>query len=563
MTGADIVLEALQREGVDVIFGYPGGANLPIYQQLPRYPKLRHILVRHEQGAAHMADGYARASGRPGVVFATSGPGALNTITGLATAFMDSVPLVAITGQQNTTLVGRDAFQESDVIGCSMPVTKHNFMVTRVEDIARVIHEAFHIAATGRPGPVLIDICKDVQQASHEPVWPDSIDLPGYRPAFNPDLSRVEEAAVALSGAERPVILAGHGVILSGGEEELIAVAEKSGTPTGTTLLGVGAFPVRHPLSLHMTGFMGTGWNLKAVQNADLLMMVGMRVDDRVTAKLSEWAPNCETFIHVDIDRSEMGKNVRPHLEVVSDAKTALREMLPFIKPPEPERRRPWLTRIDRWREEHPLKYVRSNGHLQPQDVMVEMYRRCADDAIVVADVGQNQIWAALWWNYARPGLFINSGGAGTMGFAFPAAIGAKFARPEKPVWCVAGEGGFVMTAQELSVAVKHQLDVKIVLLNNFSLGMVRQFQDDFYGGVRSEVDLTEMPDFVKLADAYGLPGLCVERLEQVGEAFDFAERTRGPVLIDFRIDPQANVYPIVPLGKGLNDFWEQPDDYA
>jgi acetolactate synthase-1/2/3 large subunit len=237
--------------------------------------------------------------------------------------------------------------------------------------------------------------------------------------------------------------------------------------------------------------------------------------------------------------------------------------MLPFIKPPEPERRRPWLTRIDRWREEHPLKYVRSNGHLQPQDVMVEMYRRCADDAIVVADVGQNQIWAALWWNYARPGLFINSGGAGTMGFAFPAAIGAKFARPEKPVWCVAGEGGFVMTAQELSVAVKHQLDVKIVLLNNFSLGMVRQFQDDFYGGVRSEVDLTEMPDFVKLADAYGLPGLCVERLEQVGEAFDFAERTRGPVLIDFRIDPQANVYPIVPLGKGLNDFWEQPDDYA
>jgi acetolactate synthase-1/2/3 large subunit len=563
MTGADIVLEALQREGVDVIFGYPGGANLPIYQQLPRYPKLRHVLVRHEQGAAHMADGYARASGRPGVVFATSGPGALNTITGLATAFMDSVPLVAITGQQNTTLVGRDAFQESDVIGCSMPVTKHNFMVTRVEDIARVIHEAFHIATTGRPGPVLIDICKDVQQASHEPVWPDSIDLPGYRPAFHPDLSRVEEAALALSSAERPVILAGHGVILSGGEEELIAVAEKSGTPTGTTLLGVGAFPVRHPLSLHMTGFMGTGWNLKAVQNADLLMMVGMRVDDRVTAKLSEWAPSCETFIHVDIDRSEMGKNVRPHLEVVSDAKTALREMLPFIKPPEPERRRPWLTRIDRWREEHPLKYVQSNGHLQPQDVMIEMYRRCADDAIVVADVGQNQIWAALWWNYARPGLFINSGGAGTMGFAFPAAIGAKFARPEKPVWCVAGEGGFVMTAQELSVAVKHQLDVKIILLNNFSLGMVRQFQDDFYGGVRSEVDLTEMPDFVKLADAYGLPGLCVERLEQVGEAFDFAERTRGPVLIDFRIDPQANVYPIVPLGKGLNDFWEQPDDYA
>jgi len=563
MTGAEIVLEALQREGVDIIFGYPGGANLPIYQQLPKYPRLRHVLVRHEQGAAHMADGYARACGRPGVVFATSGPGALNTITGLATAYMDSVPMVAITGQQNTTLVGRDAFQESDVIGCSMPVTKHNYMITRVEDIARVVHEAFFIATTGRPGPVLIDICKDVQQASCEPVWPDRVDLPGYRPAFTPDLSRVQEAADALSRAERPVILAGHGVILSGGEDELISLAERSVTPTGTTLLGVGAFPVRHPLSLHMTGFMGTGWNLKAVQNADLLMMVGMRVDDRVTAKLSEWAPNCQTFIHVDIDPSEMGKNVRPHLEVVADAKTALREMLPHVRTPQPECRRPWLTQIDRWREEHPLKYARSNGHLQPQDVMIEMYRRCDDDAIVVADVGQNQIWAALWWNYTRPGLFINSGGAGTMGFAFPAAIGAKFARPEKAVWCVAGEGGFVMTAQELSVAVKHRLDVKIVLLNNFSLGMVRQFQDDFYGGVRSEVDLTEMPDFVKLADAYGLPGLCIERVEDMRAAFDFAERTPGPVLIDFRIDPDANVYPIVPLGKGLDDFTELPDEYA
>src|SRR5215472_8833449 len=531
MTGAEIVLEALQREGVDLIFGYPGGANLPIYQHLPGYPKLRHVLVRHEQGAAHMADGYARASGRPGVVFATSGPGALNTITGLATAYMDSVPLVAITGQQNTTLVGRDAFQESDVIGCSMPVTKHNYMVTRVQDLPRVIKEAFHIATTGRPGPVLIDVCKDVQQASCEP--------------------------------ERPVMLAGHGVILSGGEEELTALAEKSVTPTGTTLLGIGAFPVRHPLSLHMTGFMGTGWNLKAVQNADLLMMVGMRVDDRVTAKLSEWAPNAKTFIHVDIDASEMGKNVRPHLEIVADARTALRRILPHVRTPAPERRRPWLTQIDRWREEHPLKYARSNGHLQPQDVMIEMYRRCEDDAIVVADVGQNQIWAALWWNYTRPGLFINSGGAGTMGFALPAAIGARIARPDRAVWCVAGEGGFVMTAQELSVAVKNRVDVKIVLLNNFSLGMVRQFQDDFYGGVRSEVDLTEMPDFVKLADAYGLPGLRVESADQMGEAFDFAERTPGPVLIDFRIDPDANVYPIVPLGKGLNDFTELPDEYA
>jgi acetolactate synthase-1/2/3 large subunit len=288
-----------------------------------------------------------------------------------------------------------------------------------------------------------------------------------------------------------------------------------------------------------------------------------MRVDDRVTAKLADWAPRAETFIHVDIDRSEMGKNRRPHMEVVADAKTALGKMLPHIRPPEPERRRTWLTQIDRWREEHPLRYVHSNGHLQPQDVMIEMYRRCADEAIVVADVGQNQIWAALWWNFAKPGLFINSGGAGTMGFAFPAAIGAKVARPEKDVWCVAGEGGFVMTAQELSVAVKHKLDVKIVLLNNFSLGMVRQFQDDFYGGVRSEVDLHDMPDFVKLAEAYGLPGRLVTSADEIGPAMDFAQQTPGPVLIDFRIDEEANVYPIVPLGLGLNDFRELPDDYA
>ena len=563
MTGADVLLEALEREGVETIFGYPGGANLPIYQQLPEHPRLRHVLVRHEQGAAHMADGFARACGKPAVVFATSGPGALNLTTGLATAFMDSVPMVAITGQVATNVVGRDAFQESDVIGCTQPVTKHSYLVTRAQDLPRVVKEAFHIATTGRPGPVLIDVCKDVQQAQLDEVeWPETVDLPGYRPAYEADLTQVQRAAEALARAERPVILAGHGVLLSGAEEELRAVAEKSGTPTGTTLLGVGAFPVDHPLSLHMTGFMGTGWNNKAVQNADVLLCVGMRVDDRVTAKLSEWAPKVETFIHVDIDRSEMGKNRRPHLEVVADARTALRALLPHVQSA-PQSRSGWLTQIDRWREEHPLKYVHSNGHLQPQHVMLEMYRRCREEAIVVADVGQNQIWAALWWNYGRPGLFINSGGAGTMGFALPAAIGAKVARPDRPVWCVAGEGGFVMTAQELSVAVHERIDVKIVLLNNFSLGMVRQFQDDYYGGVRSESDLPTMPDFVKLADAYGLPAVRIDRTEQVADAFDLAERTPGPMLLDFRIDPEADVYPIVPLGAGLNDFQELPDAYV
>ncbi|HKW59756.1 MAG TPA: biosynthetic-type acetolactate synthase large subunit [Candidatus Dormibacteraeota bacterium] len=558
MTGAEMILEALEREGVEYIFGYPGGANLPIYQHLHEFPKLKHILVRHEQGAAHMADGYARAGGKPGVVFATSGPGALNLVTGLCTAYMDSVPMVAITGQVVSTQVGRDAFQESDVIGATSSVTKHSYLVTRIDQLPRVIHEAFHIATTGRPGPVLVDICKDVQQAQAERVTPERLEIPGYRLNGHVDLAGAEQAARALSDAERPVILAGHGVILSHAETELRQLAEAAATPVGTTLLGIGAFPVKHPLSLHMTGFMGTGWNLKAVQNADVLMMVGMRVDDRVTAKLADYAPKVKTFIHIDIDGSEMGKNVRPHIELVADARQALTAIQPHVGNLN-ERRGLWLTQIDAWREEHPLRYRRSNGQLQPQDVLIDMYRRARNEAIVVADVGQNQIWAALWWNYDRPGLFINSGGAGTMGFALPAALGAKFARPDLPVWCVAGEGGFVMTAQELSVAVEHQLDVKIVLLNNFSLGMVRQFQDDFYGGVRSQVDLTHMPDFVKLSEAYGMPARRVERFEDIAPAFDAAERTKGPFLIDFRIDPEANVYPIVPLGKSLNEFWEAP----
>src|ERR1700675_4994629 len=454
VTGADMILEALEREGVEYIFGYPGGANLPIYQHLPDHPKLKHILVRHEQGAAHMADGYARACGKPGVVFATSGPGALNLVTGLATAYMDSVPMIAITGQVASTQVGRDAFQETDVIGATSSVTKHSYLVTNIAQLPRVIHEAFHIATTGRPGPVLIDICKDVQQANAEPVGRERLDIPGYQLNGHVDLNRAGEAARAVAGAERPVILAGHGVILSHAEAELREFAEKAGAPVGTTLLGVGAFPVNHPLSLHMTGFMGTGWNLKAVQNADVLMMVGMRVDDRVTARLADFAPKVKTFIHIDIDGSEMGKNVRPHIELVADAKNALEAMTPHLGELH-EGRGQWFTQIDAWREEHPLRYTHSNGHLQPQDVLIDMYKRCRNEAVVVADVGQNQIWAALWWNYDRPGLFINSGGAGTMGFALPAAIGAKLARPDVPVWCVAGEGGFVMTAQELSVAVE------------------------------------------------------------------------------------------------------------
>jgi acetolactate synthase I/II/III large subunit len=556
-TGAEILLEALVREGVDTIFGYPGGANLPIYQHLPEFPNLKHVLVRHEQGAAHMADGYSRASRRVGVCFATSGPGALNLTTGLATAFMDSVPMVAITGQVPTAMVGRDAFQESDVIGVSMPITKHSYLVTDVKDIAKTVKEAFYVARTGRPGPVLIDLPRDLQQKMGPWVFPDTVGIPWYKPVSRPDPAAVAAAARALTRAKRPVILAGHGVILSAGEEALLKVAEKQGIPVGTTLLGVGAFPVQHPLALHLTGFMGTGWNLNAVIECDCLAMVGMRVDDRVTAKLDGFAPNCETFIHIDIDPSEHGKNVRPQISIVADAREALEALEREL--PEQPYRTDWLLQIDRWREEHPLRARIANGWLQPQEVLIEMYRHAKSEAIVVADVGQNQIWAALWWNYDRPGLFINSGGSGTMGFAFPAAVGAKFARPEKTVFCVSGEGGFVMTMQELSTAVEHNVDVKIVILNNASLGMVRQFQDKFYGGVRSAVDLSVMPDFVKLADAFGLPGYRARTVAECQDALAKAMAHNGPVLIDFVIDPEANVYPIIPLGKQLKDFVEEP----
>src|SRR2546427_808987 len=410
-----MVLEALEREGVELIFGYPGGANLPIYQRLPGHPKLKPILVRHEQGAAHMADGYARAGGKPGVVFATSGPGALNLVTGLCTAYMDSVPMIAITGQVNSTQVGRDAFQESDVIGATSSVTKHSYLVNRIDQLPRVIHEAFHIATTGRPGPVLIDICKDVQMAEAENVPPERLEIPGYKPNGHVDLERAQAAAIALGTAERPVVLAGHGVLLSHAEEALREFAERAAAPVGTTLLGIGAFPVKHPLSLHMTRFMGTGLNLKAVQNADVLMMVGMRVDDRVTARLADFAPKVKTFIHIDIDESEMGKNVRPHIELVADAKQALEAMLPHIDHLDAGRST-WLNQIDAWREEHPLRYKHSNGRLQPQDVLIDMYRRAHTRAIVVAGGGQNQIWARAGGGHARPGLFMHPRGTGPRG---------------------------------------------------------------------------------------------------------------------------------------------------
>jgi acetolactate synthase I/II/III large subunit len=556
LTGAQIVFECLLAEGVTTIFGYPGGANLPLYQHLPSYPGLRHVLVRHEQGGAHAADGYARSRpGAVGVVFATSGPGALNMVTGLATAFADSVPVVAITGQVAITAVGTDAFQESDVIGSTMSVTKHSYLITRVEDIAPTIHEAFHVARSGRPGPVLIDLPKDLQQATAElHISSGPVRMRSFPASPQPDERKLRRIAQLIEQADRPVMLIGRGVIISQAEQAVIDLAEQAHIPVGWTLLGTGAFPVRHPLALQMVGFMGAGYTNRAVCDADLLIMVGMRCDDRVTTRLDSFAPRVEHIVHIDIDPAEIGKNVVPHVSVVADARAALTALLPLVQP---KREHTWLTQIDQWKEEHPVRFVSNNGLLQPQEVLIEMYARCHDEAIVLADVGLNQIWAALWFDYGKPGRFLNSGGTGTMGFAFPASMGAKLSNPDKTVFCVSGEGGFVMNMQEMATMVEQNIDVNVLILNNSSLGMVRQFQDDFYGGIRSAVDLSFTPDFVKLGEAFGMKAMSTARREDVGPMLDEALAHRGPVLMNFDIDRDANVYPIVPLGKGMLDFVE------
>ncbi|HXA42443.1 MAG TPA: biosynthetic-type acetolactate synthase large subunit [Candidatus Solibacter sp.] len=557
LTGAEIVLECLLRENVDTIFGYPGGANLPLYQHLPKYAdRIQHVLVRHEQGGAHAADGYARSKrGSVGVVWATSGPGALNLVTGLCTAFLDSVPMVAITGQVATSAVGTDAFQESDVIGTTMSVVKHSYLVTDITELPQIIKEAFYIARTGRPGPVLIDLPKDIQQATMEFVYPEApVHLRSYNPTYKGNPVQLKKVAELIKEAKRPMILCGRGVLISGAEEKLIELSHKANIPVGWTLLGTGAYPVRDPLALQMVGFMGAGYTNKAVNGSDLLIMIGMRCDDRVTTKIESFAPNVENIVHIDIDPAEIGKNLKPQVPIVGDAKSVLTDLIPLV---EPKWEQEWLTQIEQWKEEHPVRFVNSTGLLQPQEVLIEMYKRCESEAIVVADVGQNQIWAALWFDYDKPGLFLNSGGTGCMGFAFPAAMGAKFANPDKAVFCVTGEGGFVMNQQELATVAEHNVDIKILILNNYSLGMVRQFQDDFYGGIRSQIDLSQGPDFVKLADAYGIKAMRTDNAADVAGMLDEAIAHKGPVLMEYVIDPDANVYPIVPLGKGLLEFVE------
>ena len=554
LNGAQILCESLVREGVEVIFGLPGGAVLPLYDTLPQYPQLRHILVRHEQGAAHAADGYARATGKVGVCLATSGPGATNLVTGIANAYLDSSPIVALTGQVARPFIGKDAFQEIDITGITLPITKHNFQVLRVEDLATVVKEAFYLARTGRPGPVLIDLPRDVFTDETNFRYPERVNLPGYEPKLKGHPLQIRKAAKLINGAERPVIISGRGVIISGAYEELRKLAEKAQIPVITTLLGISSFPESHVLSFGMLGMHGMAYANLAISEADLLIAIGMRFDDRATGKASAFAPEAK-IIHIDIDPSEIGKNVRVDVPIVGDVKQVLQELNKQVQPRE---HLTWLRRIDGWRREHPLTVPERGERLLPQYVVRQLYEVTEGKAIIVTGVGQNQMWAAQHYWYDRPNTFISSGGLGTMGFELPAAIGAKVGKPDELVWAIAGDGGLQMTIQELATAVQDNIAVKIAILNNNFLGMVRQWQGLFYGRRYVATPLRN-PDFVKLAEAYGLPGLRVTRKEEVVPAIRKAMEHPGPFLIDFCIEPEEDVYPMVAPGATLAQILEEP----
>jgi acetolactate synthase-1/2/3 large subunit len=547
--------EALLREGVEMMFGYPGGAIMPFYHALPEYPELRHVLVRHEQAAGHAAEGYARASGNVGVCVATSGPGATNLVTALADAMMDSVPIVAITGQVAAQFIGKDAFQETDVTGITQPITKHNYLVTEIEDLPYVFKEAFHIARSGRPGPVLIDVAKNAQQARTVPQWPDKLNLPGYRPTYAGNMRQIREAIKLIGAAQKPLILAGRGVQISEAFAELRELAERTGIPVITTLHGIGAFPEDHPLSLGMPGMHGWVHNNRAIQECDLLFNIGSRFDDRVTGKTSSFAPNAK-IIHIDIDPSEIGKNIRVDVPIVGDVQTVLRAMLAELPPREASA---WVRHIHEIREQHGRhqQYNRPDTEIfLPHDVFAALTQMINERGAyrVCTDVGQNQMWAAQLIDWLRPHSHITSGGLGTMGFALPAAIGAQFARPDETVWAIAGDGGFQMNIQELATVVQEGLPLKIAIINNGYLGMVRQWQELFHDRRYSATPMWS-PDFVKVAEAYGIPGLRVTHQSQVADALETAYATRGPILLEFQVEREVNVYPMVAPGASISEM--------
>ena len=552
ISGSEILLRSLLLEGVECVFGYPGGAVLYIYDAMYNYKEFKHLLTRHEQGAIHAADGYARASGKVGVCIATSGPGATNLVTGIATAYMDSVPMVVITGNVATTLIGTDAFQEADITGITLPITKHSYLVRDVEDLPRVIHEAFHIANTGRKGPVLIDIPKDVSAAMTMFKPSETTNVRGYSPRTVPNKLQLEKLAVAISEAERPYILAGGGVIYSGAHDELYEFATRTGIPITTTLLGLGGFPSGHELWTGMPGMHGTYASNNAIQQCDLLINIGARFDDRVTGKLNGFAPHAK-IVHIDIDPAEIGKNVAVDIPIVGDVKTALELINPLVS--RADKADAWRTLIQQWKLEYPFRYTDSEDVLKPQWVIEMLNETTKGEAIVTTDVGQHQMWAAQYYKFNKPRSWITSGGLGTMGYGLPSAIGAQMAQPERLVISINGDGGIQMCSQELAICAINNIPVKIVIINNQVLGMVRQWQELIYENRYSHIDLAGSPDFVKLAEAYGVKGLRATNKEEARIAWQEALDTPGPVLLDFVVNKHENVYPMVTQGSTIDQM--------
>jgi acetolactate synthase-1/2/3 large subunit len=560
LTGAQILWESLVREGVTCVFGYPGGAILPAYDAMLDYP-IRHVLVRHEQGAAHMADGYARATGQVGVAIATSGPGATNLVTGIATAMMDSSPIVCITGQVGSRLIGSDAFQECDITGITLPITKHNYLVTNPEDVAGVVREAFQVARSGRPGPVLIDLTKDCQQRSCDFAWPDQAPAPRHRPDLRPGDADIDRAVALIAAAERPVILAGNGIIASGASEVVRRFAEHTDTPIAMTLLGIGGVPASHPLNLGMMGMHGEAWVNTAIQEADLLIALGMRFDDRVTGNVKTYALHAKK-IHVEIDRSEINKNVKVDVGLVGDVGQLLQALLTRVASGD---HAAWRAHIDALKGDAAVRDIQNlpdNGHLYAAHVIHDLWRETTGHAVVVTDVGQHQMWEAQYYRHDQPRSLITSGGLGTMGFALPAAIGAKMARPDAEVWVVVGDGGFQMTMAELATIAQEGLDIKVAIVNNGYLGMVRQWQEFFYDRRYAATPLSS-PDFVALAGAFGLRAMRVTTRDEVVPAVQAARAHAGTVVIDFRVEQEDTVYPMVPAGADLHNMIRRPSVLA
>jgi acetolactate synthase I/II/III large subunit len=559
ISGAEIFLECLKKEGVKHIFGYPGGVILNIFDLLHDEKDLQLILTRHEQGAVHAADGYARASGKPGVALVTSGPGATNTVTGIATASMDSIPLVVFSGQVPTLLIGNDAFQEADIVGITRPCTKYNYLVKDVKDLAETIKEAFYIATTGRPGPVLIDLPKDVTSSKTEFVWPESTNIRSYRPTYEGNKFMINQAAHMIARAKQPVIVAGGGVILSGASKELKELAEYTDVPVTMTLMGLGGFPGSHKLSLGMPGMHGTFFANKAIQEADLLVAVGMRFDDRVTGKIAAFAPNAK-IVHIDIDPTSIRKNVRVDVPIVGDVKRVLtvlnKVMKEEVKEQWREVRKAWLKQIAAWKAERPMSYDREADVIKPQYVVEKIYELTKGDAIIATEVGQNQMWTAQFYKFDKPRTLLSSGGLGTMGYGFPAAIGAQFAFPNKLVIDVAGDGSIQMNIQELATAVINKLPVKIAILNNRYLGMVRQWQELFFQERYAHTKLDDtVPDFVKIAEAYNAVGLRATKRSEVEPVLKEAFSIKRPVMMDFVVDWKEKVYPMVPAGAAIDEM--------